>query len=178
LATAARAPIVRAGAPVLASDEADAARAAAMDATRTGTDTNTPAGNVAAFPPEQTPKADPKTKLEAMPEPVGLDLERRLLGRARRALAHGRALVALRHLGLYSSKCAGGQLSAEANLLRVEALLRAGQRNNALSVARQEIERNSTRATVERVRELFRVQGEPVDPSAGAGAPIRAGDNK
>ncbi|MBN1612463.1 MAG: hypothetical protein JW940_37880 [Polyangiaceae bacterium] len=161
-ATAARAPSVPAGVTV------PAAREGADDAITLRTDTNTPAANVAAFPTEPSPQADPNTRLEAMPEPVGLDLERRLLGRARRALAHGRPLVALRHLGLYSAKCPGGQLLAEANLLRVEALLRTGQRDKALWVGRQEIKRNSTRATVERVREMFEAQGEPADgPDAG-----------
>jgi hypothetical protein len=179
LATAARAPMVRGDAPALASREVDAAKAAgAHDAVAERTDASTPAGNVAAFPTEQSGQADTKTKLEAMPEPVGLDLERLLLARARRALAHGRPLVALRHLGVYSAKCAGGQLRAEANLVRVEALLRAGQRDKALWVARQEIERNSTRATVERVREMFQARGEPVDSPGDAGVPRQAGDEK
>jgi hypothetical protein len=176
LGPAVRPPLVPAGGPGLASRGAKAA--GTDDAVAEQMDTDAPDGNVAAFPPQPSAQADPETKLEAMPEPVGLELERLLLGRAERALARGRPLVALRHLGLYSAKCAGGQLDAEANMLRVEALLRAGQRDKALSVARREIERNSTRATVERVREMFQAQGEPADPPAGADAPTRASEKE
>jgi hypothetical protein len=152
--------------------------AAMDDSTVEQTDPSPPSSNVASFPTEPPAPPEQKTKLEAMPEPVGLELERVLIGRARRALAHGRPLVALRDLGIYSAKCKGGELRAEANLLRVEALLRTGQRDMALWVARQEIERNSTRATVERVREMFQAQGDPADQTVDAGRSPQAAGKK
>jgi hypothetical protein len=171
-----RIPLVYRSVPVGSLREAHASEAAGFaDAPAEPAEPNPQSAVVAAFPAEPVAKADQKTRLEAVPELVGLDLERQLIGRARRALSHGRPLVALRDLGAYAVKCRNGQLRAEANLLRIEALLRTGQRGTALDVARQEIERNATRATVERVRDLFQAQGDPAEPSTASGASNRAG---
>lgn len=156
---------------------ADATEAAEMsDGAADPTAPDALSANVASFPTEPPAKTDPKAKPESVPELVGLELERLLIGRAQRALAHGRPLVALRDLGMYSAQCKSGQLRAQANLIRVEALLRTGQRDMALWVARQEIERSSTRATVERMREMFQAQGDPQDRNVDAGKARQASE--
>jgi hypothetical protein len=110
---------------------------------------------VASFPPELGQQSERALARKDEPEPKGLELERLLLGRARRALDRGQPRTALRELGSYAARCRDGLLRGEANLLRVEALIHTGEREPALWLAREEIARTSSRRTVQRVREMF-----------------------
>ncbi len=67
----------------------------------------------------------------------GIREEIALLDQARSALAGGDGKGALRHLATYSQRFPRGELSAEATLLRIEALAATGQRQAAESLARR-----------------------------------------
>jgi len=97
------------------------------------------------------------TGAASSPEPVGdgIKSERRLLAHARARLQQGEPVAALKVLRQYASRFPQGKLHGEAGLLRVEALLRAGQREGALGLARDEIDRAPTRERLGRIRTLF-----------------------
>lgn len=124
--------------------------------------------NVASFPLEQNPVPAVKSAKKKGDDAVGLELERLLIGRARLALQKGRPRAALRELGAYAVRCRVGVMRSEANLLRVEALLRTGQREPALWLAREEIARTSSRKTVRRVREMFAQPSNELEESSNA----------
>lgn len=118
--------------------------------------------SIAAFPPlpnglaaAQGNSAKPQTsEQDALLECHGMD-ESRFIARARAALAQGKARMALAQLGAYSQRCAAGVLRGEAEAIRVEALLQEGRREAALQLAREHIDENPTRDSVERMRHLF-----------------------
>jgi hypothetical protein len=94
------------------------------------------------------------------PEPFTLQRELELLGQARAALAGNdpnAALLLLERLAA-ASKAAGvpGQLQAEARVLRLEALSRAGQEERASAEASDFVRRHPTSPLVDSARRLIR----------------------
>jgi hypothetical protein len=91
----------------------------------------------------------------------GLELERRFLAHARAAIRRHDPAEALRQLDAYAVRFPRGRLKGRANVLRVEALLEAERREEALVVGRREILRAPSRKKVKRIRELFGRKPEP-----------------
>jgi hypothetical protein len=71
------------------------------------------------------------------PKVVSIAEETAMLDRARRALASGNAATALTELESYDQRARARALSTEAAVLRVEALLQAGQRASAVELAQR-----------------------------------------
>jgi hypothetical protein len=132
------------------------------DANQPGEDDATPAPNavdpdsVAAFalPSAERPAAPPAAQ-RVREEPKGLSAERRFLLRARAAIGRHDPAGALRELDAHAARFPRGRLKGQANVLRVEALLQAERREEALTVGRGEILRAPSRQKVKRIRELF-----------------------
>ncbi len=118
--------------------------------------------SVAAFalPSAETP-ADPPTVRRVREQPQGLELERQFLALARAAIGRHDPAEALRRLDAHAARFPRGRLKGQANLLRVEALLQAERREEALAVGRREILRAPSHQKVKRVRELFERKSEP-----------------
>jgi hypothetical protein len=97
---------------------------------------------VAARPPAVVarplvPDAPVGSASPVAPRPRGISLseEVALLDRARGALAQGDGARALRALDVYDAACPAGALAPEARVLRVEALVKSGDRRRAAEVA-------------------------------------------
>jgi hypothetical protein len=112
--------------------------------------------SVAAFalPSAESPVAPPAAQ-PAHRHPARLTSERRCLARARSALGRRDPAEALRLLDAHAIRFPRGKLKGHANVLRVEALLQAERREEALSVGRREILRAPSRQKVKRIRALF-----------------------
>lgn len=98
-------------------------------------------------PPRQVvrPRAEKHVEVEKPPEPrpaPSLSDEVGALDRVRSALSANDAARALQLLDEYDGVLHGTKLTAEATLLRVEALSRSGQRGAAVRLARRFIEAN------------------------------------
>jgi len=118
--------------------------------------------SVAAFAlPSAEKPADPPAAERVREEPQGPVLERSFLARARAAIGRRDPAAALRQLDAHAARFPRGKLKGQANLLRVEALLLAERREEALSVGRREILRAPSRQKVKRIRELFDRKPEP-----------------
>jgi hypothetical protein len=87
--------------------------------------------STAAFTPPATNRAD------ETPRVVSIAEETAMLDRARRALASGNAASALTELESYDQRARARALSTEAAVLRIEALLQAGQRASAVALAQR-----------------------------------------
>jgi len=87
--------------------------------------------------------------------PVSIAEEVALVDRARHALRQGRAGEAFDTLSLYQSRWPNGALATEVRVLRVEALLRLGQRASAQSDAKAFIAVQPNSRYAARLRELF-----------------------
>jgi hypothetical protein len=136
----------------------------------------TPSPAVAAFPQDPAPTAGPgaapaaaATAPGATPAPaaanaapaaapggaVSIAEEVALVDRARHALRQGRAGEAFDTLSLHQSRWPNGVLATEVRVLRVEALLRMGQRASAQRDARAFIAVQPNSRYAARLRELF-----------------------
>jgi hypothetical protein len=97
--------------------------------------------------------------------PATLEQELSSLQRARAALDAGHVQEALRELDRYERVLQGRQLEAEASLLRIETLARAGRSAEVAELARRFVEHNPHNPLVERARALAAAsspaEGEP-----------------
>jgi hypothetical protein len=109
------------------------------------------------------PRASAMLRDGAGSAPVTLADELASLQRARAALRSGDAKQALRELDHYDFVLGGRQLKAEASLLRIEALSRAGQVDVAAAQARRFVQQNPNHPLVDRARSFA------VHSSEGAG---------
>jgi hypothetical protein len=98
------------------------------------------------------PRASAVLRDRAGRAPVTLADELASLQRARAALGLGDAKHALRELDHYDFVLNGRQLKAEASLLRIEALSRAGQVDVAAAQARRFVQQNPNHPLVDRAR--------------------------
>jgi hypothetical protein len=136
----------------------------------------TPRKSAATMPePPVTPSARPSATPEpaprhrAAPERLrspakapDLGEEIAMLDRARKALGSGDASGALALLDAHSASGAK-RLGAEATLLRIEALVRAGRRAEARALAERFVAANPTSALAERAQRLAGLAGEAGD---------------
>lgn len=99
--------------------------------------------------------------LEALPSPDNLAEEMRLLDAARTALTHGEAAVALANLARYERSFPSGALAPEASVLKVRALLAAGDRTGAEALGRRVIERAPKSQHADAVRAALGVGTNP-----------------
>jgi hypothetical protein len=104
-----------------------------------------PRTNVRPAPP--TPSAVPKPSLTD---------EVRALEKARSELRSGDASAALVTLDDYDRRLRGGVMNAEATLLRIEALARAGRVTDADALARRFVEANPHSALADRARQFVK----------------------
>jgi TolA-binding protein len=111
-------------------------------------------------------KAGPTLASPATPEARRLADEIASLDRARGALGAGDPQKAIRELDRHSREFPRGALAPEAEVLRIESLLRTGQRARAASLARRFLERHGRGPHASRVRSLL-AQAEKTAPSAG-----------
>jgi outer membrane protein assembly factor BamD (BamD/ComL family) len=88
------------------------------------------------------------------------------LKRAQSALDAGDARRALTTLDRYDRAAKGQRLRAEATVLRIEALSRAGQHGAAAALARRFVDQNPESPLVDRARSFI-----AKDPSAAGGQP-------
>jgi hypothetical protein len=110
-----------------------------------------------AVPPTPTalPSAPAKSKpLAAAPVPSTLEQELALLERARAKLSAGDSAAALSELDRHASQ-RGGRLVAEATLLRLQALTRAGRAAEASRIARKFVADNPDDPLAERARSFI-----------------------
>ncbi|HEX3597761.1 MAG TPA: hypothetical protein VHU80_21780 [Polyangiaceae bacterium] len=98
-------------------------------------------------------KRHEQTKVPEAPPPASLSDEVAALDRARSALDANDATRALELLDAYDRS--GSRLTAEATMLRVEALSRSGRREQAAELARQFTDSNPDSPLVERARTFF-----------------------
>jgi len=145
-ATAEPAPHAIVGAPLEAVAQAPPS---AMREVEPAVDSRTSAPSPVAIHPAKS-SASPKTSAAA-----DLPAEVAALDAARQALAAGNAGDALRRIGLYERDFPGGVLREEATVLRIEALLRRGDRAGARALATRFLAMapSSTHAT--RIRSLL-----------------------
>jgi hypothetical protein len=119
----------RAAPPKLARSGSNALPAAAPAAA---------AARAAAAPVSTASFTPPATNSAAeTPKVVSIAEETAMLDRARRALASGNAAAALTELESYDQRARARALSTEAAVLRIEALLQAGQRASAVALAQR-----------------------------------------
>jgi hypothetical protein len=96
----------------------------------------------------------------ARPARVSLSDELEILKGAERALAQGDTQGALKALDRYDGALKGKQLGAEATLLRIETLSRAGRNAEATELARRFIAEHPTSPLVDRARSFIQVDKE------------------
>lgn len=106
------------------------------------------AASIAAPPPAATTAA----RFEPVVDPLQREIQ--LLDEARRALARGSASVALDLLDRHSREHSSGRLGPEAFVLRLEALIRAGQGDRARALARSWLSRHPNGPHAERIRKI------------------------
>jgi hypothetical protein len=94
-------------------------------------------------------------KVEA-PPPASLPEEIAALDRARTALSSGDAQGALRMLDDYDRVLHGTRLTAEATLLRIDALARSGRAAEASALAARFVEANPSSALADRARAFIK----------------------
>jgi hypothetical protein len=114
-----------------------------------------PAGPAAAPAVAGTARPTAQNPAAAGTGPVSIAEEVALVDRARHALRQGRAGEAFDTLSLYQSRWPNGVLATEVRVLRVETLLRMGQRASARSDARAFIAVQPNSRYAARLRELF-----------------------
>jgi hypothetical protein len=112
-----------------------------------------PAPAVEPVVPAAAPPAAPASP--AAPDARRLAAEVALLDRARGELARGAPAASIAILDRHDAEFADGQLHAEAALLRIEAVLRAGDRARAETLAAQFHERFPGSPLARRVRSLI-----------------------
>ncbi|MEJ7730213.1 MAG: tetratricopeptide repeat protein [Polyangiaceae bacterium] len=105
----------------------------------------------------------------AAPPAPPLSVEVAALDAARAALASGDVPSALRQLDAFDARTGPKRLAGEATLLRIEALLRAGQRGRAADLARRFVEQNPDSPLADRARAL--TAGPTDSPADRGGSP-------
>jgi hypothetical protein len=129
---------------------------AAPPASPVSPSTNAVPEKPAAAPAVAAPAAaSPAAAAASGVAPVSIAEEVALVDRARHALRQGRAGEAFDTLSLYQSRWPNGVLATEVRVLRVETLLRLGQRASAQSDARAFIAVQPNSRYAARLRELF-----------------------
>jgi hypothetical protein len=114
-----------------------------------------PAPTALPSAPTALPSAPTKSKpLVAAPVPSTLEQELALLERARAKLSAGDSAAALSELDRYAGQ-RGGRLVAEATLLRLQALTRAGRAAEASRIARKFVADNPDDPLAERARSFI-----------------------
>jgi len=114
-----------------------------------------------AAPPKASERSSPTLRPPAPPAvapsaPQGtLADELALLDAARRALRRGNARVALSELDRHQAEFPRGLLGQEATLLRIEALVRSGNRPAAEALARQFLARQPNSPHAKRIESLL-----------------------
>src|SRR5688500_14924410 len=105
--------------------------------------------------PSTLPSAPTKSRpLPPAPVPSTLEQELALLERARKKLSAGDSAAALSELDRYAGQ-RGGRLVAEATLLRLQALTRAGRAAEASRIARKFVADNPNDPLAERARSFI-----------------------
>jgi hypothetical protein len=112
------------------------------------------------------PSASPRAPVPAPSGSVGLERELEILDDARNALASGNAAQALALLDRHQA-LRGKSLSAEATLLRIQALASAGRADAAEALARSFIASNPNSLLADRARRFIRTTPE-ASPSGDA----------
>ena len=107
------------------------------------------------------PRASGSGRGRAGRAPATLTDELAVLARARGALRSGDTKQALRELDHYDHVLKGTKLEAEASLLRIEALSRAGQAAEAASQARRFVKENPNSPLVDRARSFAEPSSDP-----------------
>jgi hypothetical protein len=132
---------------------------------------NEPAGEPAPVAPETGPSTSARARASASASAVPMSLgdEVAALDGARRALSAGDANAALVALDAYQRAARRPRLGNEATLLRIEALLRAGRRSEAIVLAQSFADRNPTSPLADRARALTAT--DPPTPAPGGTAP-------
>jgi hypothetical protein len=102
------------------------------------------------------PSATPRLVAPVHSAPLTLTDELSTLKLASNALSTGDALAALAALDRYDRMKGEKKMSAEATLLRIEALARAGQPDRARALAKQFVERNPGSPLVDRARSFVK----------------------
>lgn len=123
----------------------------------------------AEVPPDAPVSSSPTITKKPKPEPFTLQRELEVLGQARAALEANdpdAALLLLERLAA-ASKAAGvpGQLHAEARVMRLEALSRAGQDERASSEASDFVRKYPTSPLVDSARRLIRGTASEAPPT-------------
>jgi len=117
-------------------------------------------------PPAETPSVARPVPEPQRSAPPSLSEEIAALDAVRQQLGGGDASEALRLLDRYAAASSAPRLADEATLLRIEALLRAGRRDDATQLAARFVERNPNSPLSDRVRAL--VSGPLKTPQTGA----------
>jgi hypothetical protein len=94
----------------------------------------------------------PPAPVPALEPPATLTRELALLEEARNAVIQGRPAAALSTLAAYEKEFAAGSMSSEATALRVEALVKAGLRDEGRAAARAFLAKYPQSPLVDRVR--------------------------
>lgn len=113
-------------------------------------------------------RAEPKNAPRSPAKPAPPSLEQELAGmqRARAALDAGDAVGALSELQRFDRNSGFRRLAVEANLLRIEALAKAGRTEESRAEARQFVEKNPHNPLVNRAEKLAQPPASPhADPS-------------
>lgn len=145
--------VLRPAAPALADRASEFVSRAAPPIIPTATEPATPVDSVTAVPARQPPAPPNEAKVTALKEQVAV------IDAARRSLASGQVQEALVRLDHYDRTYRRGALRQESALLRVEALVRAGKRQEALRLARRLV---STTPNSPHQRRLETLVGQPL----------------
>jgi hypothetical protein len=111
--------------------------------------------------PSSSAESRPRPSAERSKLPPTLADELDVLQRARSALGGGDPARALGELDRYDRVLRGRKLQSEATLLRIEALSRAGQAEQAAQLARRFIESNPNHPLVDQARRYAEGSGQP-----------------
>jgi hypothetical protein len=123
----------------------------------------TPSGSSAAPPAARGGRVATASTASAPPS-AGIADELLMLEQARTALRAGRPAAALEHLKAHSERFASPSLGAEANVLRVEALLALGQRAQARALGQKLLAGGGLGVHAQRVRSLLGLPDAGVSP--------------
>jgi hypothetical protein len=110
-------------------------------------------------PPSRASRDAAATQKVEVAPPASLPDEIAALDRARTALTSGDPAGALRVLDEYERVLRGTRLTAEATMLRIDALARSGRATEASSLAARFVEANPGSALADRARAFIRSQG-------------------
>lgn len=125
-----------------------------------------PPAATATIAPDESVKAKGAKPSGSAPPLPDVAAEVRSLGKARDALERGLPHAALAALAAHEREFSGGVLAPEVELMRIDALVAAGQRERAEAAARAFIARNPKSPHAARVRTLLGAPPAAVAPKA------------